>query len=293
MNKDKIIISAALTGAATDRSHCPHIPYTPIEIAEEAKRAVDAGASIVHIHARKDDGTPSWRTEVFEAITKEVRECCPNVIINYSTGALGLSVEERIKHLPATKPEMAAFNMGSMNYAIFSKKQKQFFWNGVFENSFDTMMAVVMCMNKNGICPEMECFDTGHIRNAEPLRHMGLIPDNACYSLVMGVLGGIPATPENLMHQIKQVPEGAFWQSIVISRKQWRLNALAAMMGGNIRVGLEDNFYLPNNEMAKSNGALVEEAVKLAQMMGRSIANIAEAREMIGIKRISKIEANV
>lgn len=293
MSKDKIIISAALTGAATNRSHCPNIPYTPIEIAEEAKRAVNAGAAIVHIHAREDDGTPSWRTEVFEAITKEVRERCPQVIINFSTGALGLSVEERIKHLPATKPEMAAFNMGSMNYAIFSKKQKQFFWNGVFENSFDTMMAVVKCMNENNICPEMECFDTGHIRNAEPLRHMGLIPDNACYSLVMGVLGGIPATPENLMHQIKQVPEGAFWQSIVISRKQWQLNALAAMMGGNIRVGLEDNFYLPNNTMAKSNGELVEEAVKLAQIMGRTVANIEEARTMIGIKHISKIETNV
>jgi len=290
---NKIIISAALTGAATNRSHCPNIPYTPIEIAEEAKRAVDAGAAIVHIHAREDDGTPSWRTEVFESISKEVRALCPDVIINYSTGAIGLSVEERIKHLPATKPEMAAFNMGSMNYGIFSKKQKQFFWNGVFENSFDTMMTVVKCMNENGICPEMECFDTGHIRNAEPLRQMGLIPSNACYSLVMGVLGGIPATPENLMHQIKQVPDGAFWQSIVISRKQWQLNALAAMMGGNIRVGLEDNFYLPNNEMAKSNGALVEEAVRLAQMMGRLVATVAEAREMIGINNISKIETNV
>jgi len=291
--KNKIIISAALTGAATNRSHCPNIPYTPFEIAEEAKRAVDAGAAIVHIHAREDDGTPSWRTEVFESISKEVRALCPDVIINYSTGAIGLSVEERIKHLPATKPEMAAFNMGSMNYGIFSKKQKQFFWNGVFENSFDTMMTVVKCMNENGICPEMECFDTGHIRNAEPLRQMGLIPSNACYSLVMGVLGGIPATPENLMHQIKQVPDGALWQSIVISRKQWQLNALAAMMGGNIRVGLEDNFYLPNNEMAKSNGALVEEAVRLAQMMGRLVATVAEAREMIGINNVSKIETNV
>ncbi len=285
--KDKIIVSAALTGAATNRSHCPHIPYTPIEIAEEAERAVNAGASIVHIHAREDNGVPSWRTEVFEAIQREVRARCPNVIINYSTGAIGLSVAERIKHLPATKPEMAAFNMGSMNYAIFSKRAKQFFWNGVFENSFDTMMAVVKSMNENGICPEMECFDTGHIRNAEPLRTMGLIPDNACYSLVMGVLGGIPATPENLIHQIKQVPEGAFWQSIVISRKQWQLTALAAMMGGNIRVGLEDNFYLPNNEMAKSNGELIEEAVNLARMMGREIASIEETRAMIGIDRVS------
>lgn len=284
---NKIIISAALTGAATNRSHCPHIPYTPMEIGEEAERAVNAGASIVHIHAREDNGVPSWRTEVFEAIQKEVRDRCPDVIINYSTGAIGLSVEERVAHLPATKPEMAAFNMGSMNYAIFSKKAKQFFWNGVFENSFDTMMEVVNTMTANGICPEMECFDTGHIRNAVPLREMGLIPDNACYSLVMGVLGGIPATPENLMHQIKQVPEGHFWQTIVISRKQWQLAALAASMGGNIRVGLEDNFYLPNNEMAKSNGELVDQAVSLARMMGREPASIEETRAVLNINRIS------
>lgn len=283
MATDKVIISAALTGAATNRSHCPHIPYTPVEIAEEAKRAVDAGACIVHIHAREDNGMPSWRTEVFEAISKEVRERCPDVIINYSTGAIGLSTADRIKHLPATKPDMAAFNMGSMNYAIFSKKQKQFFWNGVFENSFDTMMAVVKCMNENGITPEMECFDTGHIRNAEPLREMGLLPANACYSLVMGVLGGIPATPENLMHQITQVPKGEFWQVIAISRKQWQMAAIACSMGGNFRVGLEDNFYLPNNEMAKSNGECVEWGVKLARMMGREPATIAETRAMLKI----------
>jgi len=287
MNKDKIIISAALTGAATNRNHCEYIPYTPSEIAKEAKLAVDAGASIVHIHAREDDGMPSWRTEIFEDIQKAVREQCPDVIINYSTGAIGLSTAERIAHLPATKPEMAAFNMGSMNYAIFSKKHKQFFWNGVFENSFDTMAEVVKSMNENGICPEMECFDTGHIRNSEPLRMMGLIPDNACYSLVMGVLGGIPATPENLIHQIKQVPEGSFWQSIVISRKQWKLNAIAAAMGGNIRVGLEDNFYLPNGDMAKSNGELVDHAVQMVRIIGREPATITEARTILNINRLS------
>jgi len=283
MKEKKLILSAALTGAATNRSHCPYIPYTPVELAEEAKRAVDAGASIVHIHAREDNGMPSWRTEVFEDISREVRLRCPDVIINYSTGAIGLSAADRIKHLPVTKPDMAAFNMGSMNYAIFSKKAKQFFWNGVFENSFDTMIDVVKCMNENGITPEMECFDTGHIRNAEPLREMGLLPDNACYSLVMGVLGGIPATPENLMHQIKQVPEGSFWQVIAISRKQWQMAAIAASMGGNFRVGLEDNFYLPNGEMAKSNGECVEWGVKLARMMGREVASIAETREMLNI----------
>lgn len=287
MSNKKLILSAALTGAATNRSHCPAIPYTPKEIGEEAKRAVDAGASIVHIHARENDGTPSWRTEVFEEIKAEVRKHSPDVIINFSTGAIGLSIQERIKHLPVTKPDMAAFNMGSMNYAIFSKKQKQFYWNAVFENSFDMMIKVVKTMNEHNICPEMECFDTGHIHNAVPLREMGLIPDNACYSLVMGVLGGIPATVDNLIHQIKQVPQGSFWQVIAISRMQWQLAATACTMGGNFRVGLEDNFYLPNGEMAKSNGDCVEAGVNLARMLDREIASISETREMLNIKAIN------
>lgn len=279
----KLILSCALTGAATNRSHCPYIPYTPVELGEEAKRAQDAGASIVHIHAREDDGTPSWRLEVFQAIKEEVRKRCPDIIINWSTGAIGLSKEDRMNHILPTKPDMAAFNMGSMNYAIYSKRNKQFYWNGVFENSYDTLQYVVKIMNEAGTCPEMECFDVSHIRNAEPLRDMGLLPDNACYSLVMGVMGGIPATPENLLHQIKQVPDGSFWQCISISRKQWQLSGIAAAMGGNFRVGLEDNFYLPDGEMAKSNGELVEAGATLARSIGREIASIGEAREMLRI----------
>ncbi len=279
----KIILSAALTGAATNRSHCPYIPYTPKEIGEEALRAQDAGASIVHIHAREDDGTPSWRTEVFQSIYEEVRSRCPQIIINFSTGALGLSKEDRMRHIPVTRPDVAAFNMGSMNYAIYSKKHKKFYMEGVFENSFGTMQYVVNIMNESGTVPEMECFDTGHIYNAKILRDMGLIPDNATYSLVMGVTGGIPATPENLLHQIKQVPQGAFWQSIVVSRKQWQINAISAAVGGNFRVGLEDNFYLPNGEMAKSNGALVEAGAQLARLIGREIATPTETRDMMHI----------
>jgi 3-keto-5-aminohexanoate cleavage enzyme len=282
---NKLILSAALTGVATNRSHCPAIPYTPRELGEEAKRAADAGASIVHIHAREDNGNPSWRLEVFEQIHEEVRKRCPDVIINYSTGAIGIPNEDRIRHVKALKPDMAAFNMGSMNYAIYSKKAKKFYWNAVFENSFDTMQYCVDAMTEAGTVPEMECFDTGHIHNAEPLRDMGKIPENACYSLVMGVLGGMPASTENLLHQIRQVPEGAYWQVIGISRKQWQLAAVACTMGGNFRVGLEDNFYLPNNEMAKSNGECVEWGVKLAHMMGREIATIAETREMLKIPK--------
>lgn len=283
MKDSKLILSCALTGAATNRSHCPYIPYTPQELGEEAKRAVDAGAAIVHIHAREDDGMPSWRCEVFERIHEEVRKRCPDVIINYSTGAIGIPNEDRIRHVRALKPDMAAFNMGSMNYAIYSQKAKTFYWNAVFENSFDTMQYCVKAMNEAGTVPEMECFDTGHIHNAAPLRDMGLIKDNAVYSLVMGVLGGIPATTENLIHQIKQVPQGAHWQVIAISRKQWQLAAVASTMGGSFRVGLEDNFYLPNGEMAQSNGECAEWGVKLARMMGREVATVSEARAMLNI----------
>ncbi|TAF65331.1 MAG: 3-keto-5-aminohexanoate cleavage protein [Cytophagales bacterium] len=283
MSNNKLILSCALTGAATTRAHCPYIPYTPKELAQEAKRAEDAGASIVHIHAREDDGRPSWRLEVFQEIHQEVRKLCPNIIINYSTGAIGLPKEDRIRHVLALKPDMAAFNMGSMNYAIYSKKDKKFHWSAVFANPFDEMQYFVTQMNEAGTVPEMECFDTGHIHNAEPLKEMGLINEKAVYSLVMGVLGGIPATPENLINQIKQVPQGKNWQAIIISRKQWQLAAIAAVMGGNFRVGLEDNFYLPNGEMAKSNGECVEAGVQLAKMLGREIATINETREMLKI----------
>ncbi|GAB4401590.1 MAG: 3-keto-5-aminohexanoate cleavage protein [Microscillaceae bacterium] len=282
---NKIILSCALTGAATTRQQCPAIPYTPKELGEEALRAQEAGASIVHIHAREDDGRPSWRLEVFEKIHEEVRKRCPHILINYSTGAVGISKEERIRHITALKPDMAAFNMGSMNYAIYSEKNRQFYFNAVFANPFDEMQYYVEKMNEVGTVPEMECFDTGHIRNAEPLRHMGLIPDNALYSLVMGVLGGIPATTENLVHQAHQIPDGKHWQVIGISRKQWQLAAVALTLGGSFRVGLEDNFYLPNGEMAKSNGECVEAGVQLARMLGAEVASIAEARTMLAISQ--------
>jgi uncharacterized protein (DUF849 family) len=145
------------------------------------------------------------------------------------------------------------------------------------------MQFFVQKMTEAGTTPEMECFDTGHIRNAEPLIDMGLVPDNAVYSLVMGVLGGIPATTENLIHQIKQIPQGKHWQVIGISRKQWQLAAVAVTMGGSFRVGLEDNFYLPNGEMAKSNGECVEAGVTLAKMLGAEISSIEETRQKLGL----------
>ncbi len=160
-NSDKVIISCALTGAVTTKAHCPAIPYTPVEIAEEAKRAYDAGASIVHIHARNDEGAPSWDPAVFAAIKSEVEERCP-VLINWSTGGAG-PMKDRVAHLAATKPHIAALNMGSMNYAKWRTKTQNFAFKFVFANSFDDIIAFAKAIEEWGSKPELGGCDTGHV----------------------------------------------------------------------------------------------------------------------------------
>jgi 3-keto-5-aminohexanoate cleavage enzyme len=282
----KLVITAALTGVLANRSQCPYIPYTPKEIAEEAERAVNAGASILHIHARKDDGLPAYDIETYRQIGEEVRKRVPNAILNYSTGAIGISNEERIHHVTALKPEMAALNMGSMNYAIYSKEKKQFYHDFVFQNPFKDIRFFLEKMKEVGTIPEMEVFDNGHINNAMPLIDMGIVPRPYVFSFVMGVLGGIPISTKNLLHQASTVPEGSHWQVIGIGRKQWQAIAAAITIDGNFRVGLEDNFYLPEGEMAKSNGELVEAGVRLAKMLGKEVATIEETRAMLGLPQI-------
>lgn len=283
MAQKKIVITAALTGVLANRSQCPYIPYSPEEIAEEAKRATDAGASILHIHARKPDGLPAYDIETYRQIGEEVRKRVPNAILNYSTGAIGIPQLERIHHVIALKPEIAALNMGSMNYGIYSSKAKDFYHDFVFQNPFSDIKFYLQKMKEAGTLPEMEVFDNGHINNANPFIDMGLLQKPYIMSFVMGVMGGIPATTQNLMHQIASVPEGTHWQVITISRKQWAMAAVALSVGGNFRVGLEDNFYLPNGEMAKSNGELVDAAVNLTRMLGQEPATISETRAMLGL----------
>jgi len=281
----KIVITAALTGVLARREQCPHIPYTPEEIALEGKRAVDAGASILHIHARNDDGSPAYDIETYRRIGIEVRELCPTAIINYSTGAVGLSREERIQHITALKPDMAALNMGSMNYGIYSSKTKEFYHDFVFQNPFKDIQFYLEKMKEAGTIPEMEVFDNGHINNAMPLIDMGLLQKPYVFSFVMGVLGGIQISTQNLMHQAASVPAGSHWQVIGIGRKQWQAVAAAITIDGNIRVGLEDNFYLPEGEMAKSNGELVEAATKMVRMIGREVATIEETKSMLNFTK--------
>ena len=281
--KTKAIVTAALTGVLATRDQCPAIPYTPKEIGEEAKRAVDAGAAIVHIHARTPEGGPDWRLETFAEIFSEVR-ARTDVIVNLSTGAIGIPPEERVAHISELRPEMAALNMGSMNYAIYSEKRKAFHHDHVFANPFKDIQFFLEAMNQAGVRPEMECFDAGHIGNTRPLIDIGVLRPPYQFSLIMGVLGGIPGTTRHLVDQVDSLPPGSHWQVIGISLNQWPLVAAAITMGGNVRVGLEDNFYMEEGKMAKSNGDVVEKATRLCRDLGREVASVSEARAQLGLE---------
>src|SRR6202158_2808420 len=278
----KVIVSAALTGVLATRDQCPAIPYMPKEIGEEAKRAADAGAAIVHIHARTPEGGPDWSVETFAAIFDEVR-ARTDAIVNFSTGGVGVPAEERVAHIRELRPEMAALNMGSMNYAIYSEKKKAFYHDHVFANPFSDIQLFLETMKSAGVRPEMECFDAGHIGNTRPLIDMGVLDVPYQFSLIMGVLGGIPGTTRHLVDQVDSLPPDSHWQVIGIGLNQWPMVAAAITMGGNARVGLEDNFYIEGGRMAKSNGELVEKAARLCRDLGREVASIAEARTQLGL----------
>jgi 3-keto-5-aminohexanoate cleavage enzyme len=283
-----VILSCSISGAIANRDQCPAIPYAPDEYAAEARRIVDEGGSQIHIHARTPDGVPSYEIDDFKAITDAIRAEVDDVIINYSTGAIGVPLEKRIAYLRELKPDVAALNMSSMNYAKYSRRRKDFVFKAVFENSFDTIIELLNVLNEVGIKPEHECFDAGHVANLDPLLDMGLLSEPLQISLVMGVNGGIRPNARNVAFMSDQVPGGAEgpnqWQVIGISRDQWKLLGASLVLGGNVRAGLEDNFYLPNGEMARSNGDLIAKARQMAEDVGRRAATVAEAREMLGLK---------
>ncbi len=279
---DKVIITAALSGVLANRDQCPHIPYTPAEIADEAKRAYDAGAAAVHIHARTDDGAPSWELETFRKIKDEVRKRCP-IILNFSTGTLDDDISAQEAIIREIKPEIAALNMGTMNYAKYSAKRKEFVFDMVFPNTFGKIVRYLDIMNSAGVKPELECFDAGHTNSVWPLYDMGKLLKPTQFSFIMGVLGGLPTSIEALQLQKQTIPSGSTWEVIGIGKEQWRLIASALVLGGNIRVGLEDNFYLPSGAMAQSNGELVESAAALTRLTGREIATVDEARRMLSL----------
>ena len=290
--EDPVVITCSISGAIANREQCPAIPYTPAEYAAEARRIVDEGGVHIHIHARKPDGTPSYEIEDFQAISDAIRaEVGDAAIINFSTGTIGVPVAKRIEYLRACRPEVAALNMGSMNYAKYSKSRKQFVFNMVFENPFSEIIELLEAMNELGIKPEHECFDVGHVGSLAPLIDMCVLKQPLHVDCVMGVVGGIPPSARNLAAMVDNIPEGGgegvanHWGVIGISRDQWMLVSAALTLGGSIRVGLEDNLYLPSGEMAKSNGELIAKARQMTEDMGRRPASVEEARAMLAIPR--------
>jgi uncharacterized protein (DUF849 family) len=288
--EDPVVISCSISGAIANRDQCPAIPYTPEEYAAEARRAVEEGASQIHIHARTPDGTPSYEIEDFRAITEAILAEVDDVIVNYSTGAIGIPIEKRLEYLRELKPDVAALNMSSMNYAKYSSRRRDFVFKAVFENSFDTIIEFLTEMKELGIKPEHECFDAGHVANLDPLIDMGLLDRTPLQiSLVMGVNGGIRPNARNVAFMSEQIPGGAEgenqWQVIGISRDQWKLLGSSLVLGGNVRAGLEDNLYLPDGEMARSNGDLIAKARQMAEDVGRRAATVAEAREQLGVPK--------
>jgi 3-keto-5-aminohexanoate cleavage enzyme len=288
--QDRVIVTAALTGVLATREQCPYLPYTPAEIGEEARRAFEAGAAVVHIHGRGPDGGPTWSAATYAEIKREVQARSP-IIVNFSTGGFNMGVEgeaekaERLAYVRTTRPEMAALNMGSMNYAKYSAGRKAFVFDLVFPNPFGDILLAVRAMREGRVKPELECFDLGHVANAEPLLQMGALKRPLQYSFILGVLGGAPPAAETLASMARSIGPEDTWEIIGIGRAQWRLVGAALALGGNVRVGLEDNFYLDaaGTEMAKGNGPLVEKAVRMARDVGREPMGPDEARKALGL----------
>ena len=280
------IICCSISGSIANRDQCPAIPYTPEEYAAEARRIVDEGGVHIHIHARTPEGAPSYEIEDFQAIKDAIMaEIGDRAIINFSTGTIGVSIEKRIAYLEACRPEVGALNMGSLNYAKYSKSRKDFVFKFVFANPFEEIIEFLEAMRRLGIKPEHECFDVGHVASLEPLVDMGLLEAPLHADFVMGVVGGVPATARNLAAMADNLPAGDHhWGVIGIGREQWMMVAAALTLGGSIRVGLEDNFYLPDGSMARSNGDLIAKARQMTEDIGRRPATVEEARQLLGIK---------
>src|SRR5437588_1617982 len=220
---DPVVITCAISGAIAAREQCPAIPYTPDEYAAEARRIVDEGGVHIHIHARTPEGAPSYEVEDFLAIKQAiVEEVGDAAIINFSTGTIGVPVAKRVAYLEAGEPEVAALNMGSMNYAKYSRSRKDFVFKFVFANPFEEIVELLQAMRRLGIKPEHECFELGHVGPLRPLVDMGLLEAPLHADFVMGVVGGVPASPRNLAAMADNMPPGRHhWGLIGIGREQW------------------------------------------------------------------------
>jgi 3-keto-5-aminohexanoate cleavage enzyme len=269
---DKLIITAALTGAEVTREHNPSLPVTPAEIAEEAFRCCKVGASIVHIHVRNDDQTPTQAAAVFKETIDLIKAKC-NIIIQVSTGgAVGMSAEERLQPV-YLKPEMATLSTGSVNFG-----------DDVFMNPPAYIETFARVMQEQGVKPEIEAFDVGMINNALQMVKKGLLSEPLHFDFVMGVPGGIPGTIKNLLHMAESIPPDSTWTVAGMGRTELPLGTAAVIMGGHVRVGFEDNVYYTKGVLAESNAQLVERIVRVAEIHSRPVASPDEARQILGIR---------
>jgi 3-keto-5-aminohexanoate cleavage enzyme len=270
---EKLIITAAVTGGVTTRENNPHLPITPKEIAEAAYECWKAGASIVHIHAREDNGTPSQRVELYQEIVSGIRERC-DVIINLTTTGWGHSSQEENRWKPlACKPEMSTFTPGSMNRK-----------NDVMMNSPVFVRKLAEKINEFNVKPEIEIFDFGMIGQALKIAGEGLIQHPFHFQFVLGVDGGIPGTAKNLLHLVESIPAESTWSIAAIGKAQLPMNLLGILLGGHIRTGFEDNVYLHYGKLADSNAQLVHRLAKYAADLGRKVATPAEARKILKLE---------
>ncbi|MBQ0053322.1 MAG: 3-keto-5-aminohexanoate cleavage protein [Bacteroidales bacterium] len=274
---EKLIITAAICGAEVTKAQNPAVPYTVEEIAAEAKAAYDAGAAIVHLHVRYDDGTPTQNHERFQECENAIYKLCPDVILIPSTGgAVGMTPDERLDSTNTNPvPEMATLDCGTCNFG-----------DEIFDNTMPTMRAFGKRMLEKGIKPEYECFEMGHLDTILTMARKGEVPGHPMqFNFVLGVPGCTPATVGNLQWLVNNIPAGSTWTATGIGRNAFTLAAPAIAMGGNVRVGFEDNLYLERGVLAKSNGELVAKVVRIAKEMGRGIATPAEARAILGLTK--------
>merc|ERR1711934_142611 len=282
----KAIVTCALTGVLTDPQKFP-VPVTIQEMIDEARKAYDAGAAMVHCHFRSQEPgmghMPSWEPEVAKAVCDGIRARCPGMLINMSTGVVGDDIQAQIDCLEAVQPEMAALNAGSLNYLKAKKSKPEWAWPPMaFDNSVEKITKFADKMVVQNCIPECECFDTGIVRSVSMYEHVGILQTPAHISFVMGVQSGMPCRSDILPILVSELPKGAHWQSICIGNKEiWDVHRTTAQLGGNLRTGLEDTFYLPDGSKAKDNGELIAALVKIAKEEGREIATPAEARAML------------
>jgi 3-keto-5-aminohexanoate cleavage enzyme len=274
---DKVILTAAVTGSRPTREMNPAVPYTPAEIAQAAVDCWRAGAAIAHIHVRDPEtGRPDFRTELFQEVMGRVRAEC-NVILNLTTSGLFLSgpelTEKRLQPV-ALRPEICSLDIGSLNFR-----------DSVFENPPEWGRAAAERMRQYGVKPEIEIFDVGHIRQARSLIDEGLIDPPLLFQLCMGVKWGIEATAENLLFLKSKLPPETRWSVLGVGGAQLPMAALAIVLGGNVRVGFEDNLYLRPGVLAESNAQLVERVVDLARILDREPATPDEARHLLGLAK--------